>query len=144
MLLKKTHYSVWNTTLVTWATFLLQYFQSRLCHCGDIAILEIGQAGLRSSAGWQTEKLHECLLNKSCEFVGLRQDSSLWFLAVALWFLLSAAESRAFTATEMVLKSSLTMVSLCRAQLLREGREALGSCWKTPRQHDSKCCCLPF
>lgn len=30
--------------------------------------------------------LHEYLLNKSYEFMGLRQDSSLWFLALALWF----------------------------------------------------------
>lgn len=41
-------------------------------------------------------------------------------------FLLGIAECRAFSATGMGLKSSLTMVALCWAQLLREVREALG------------------
>lgn len=73
-----------------------QYVWSRPCLSAcDSAIWEIGQPSLRSSAGWH-RKLHEYLLNKSCEFIGLRQDSSLWFLAPALWFLLGIAECRPF------------------------------------------------
>lgn len=44
------------------------------------------------------------------------------------FFLLGIAECRAFSATGMGLKSSLTMVALCWAQLLREGREAPEGC----------------
>lgn len=52
-----------------------------------------------------TIKPHEYLLNKSCEFTSLRQDSSLWCLALALWFLLGNAEYKTFSATGMGLAS---------------------------------------
>lgn len=125
---------MFQTTSVVWTQFVVGtvgfFFEAEaISFC--VWQCNLGNRSAQSQQlGMVTNRiLHEYLLNKSYEFMGLRQDSSLWFLALALWFfLLGIAECRAFSATGMGLKSSLTMVALCWAQLLREGREAPEGC----------------
>lgn len=82
---------MFQTTSVVWTQFVVGtvgfFFEAEaISFC--VWQCNLGNRSAQSQQlGMVTNRiLHEYLLNKSYEFMGLRQDSSLWFLALALWF----------------------------------------------------------